>query len=69
MAGFANLVTEVGLANRAVGLRLRIACGRRCAAMILVIGATGVLGQKVVRLLLAEGHRVRAMTRVAERAK
>jgi uncharacterized protein YbjT (DUF2867 family) len=31
--------------------------------MILVVGASGVLGQKVVRLLLAEGHRVRAMTR------
>ena len=37
--------------------------------MILVVGATGVLGQKVVRLLLAEGHRVRAMTRASERAK
>ncbi len=37
--------------------------------MILVIGATGVLGQKVVRLLLAEGHRVRAMTRAPERAE
>lgn len=31
--------------------------------MILVVGASGVLGQKVVRLLLAEGHSVRAMTR------
>jgi uncharacterized protein YbjT (DUF2867 family) len=31
--------------------------------MILVVGASGVLGQKVVRLLLADGHRVRAMTR------
>ena len=37
--------------------------------MILLVGATGVLGQKVVRLLLAEGHRVRAMTRAPERAK
>jgi uncharacterized protein YbjT (DUF2867 family) len=36
--------------------------------VILVVGATGVLGQKTVRLLLADGHRVRAMTRVAERA-
>jgi len=36
--------------------------------MILVVGATGVLGQRTVRLLLAEGHRVRAMTRAAERA-
>jgi uncharacterized protein YbjT (DUF2867 family) len=36
--------------------------------VILVVGATGVLGQKTVRLLLAEGHRIRAMTRVAERA-
>lgn len=37
--------------------------------MILVVGATGVLGQKAVRLLLAEGHHVRAMTRVLERAR
>ncbi len=36
--------------------------------MILVVGATGVLGQKTARLLLADGHQVRAMTRVAERA-
>jgi uncharacterized protein YbjT (DUF2867 family) len=36
--------------------------------VILVVGATGVLGQKTVRLLLAEGHRIRAMTRLAERA-
>ena len=37
--------------------------------MILVVGATGVLGQRAVRLLLAEGHRVRALTRMPERAK
>ena len=42
---------------------------RYSARMILVVGATGVLGQKVVRLLLAEGHRVRALTRVADRAR
>ena len=36
--------------------------------MILVVGATGVLGQKTVRLLLADGHPVRALTRSAERA-
>ena len=36
--------------------------------MILIVGATGVLGQKAARLLLADGHQVRAMTRVAERA-
>ena len=28
--------------------------------MILVVGATGVLGQKTARLLLADGHQVRA---------
>ena len=37
-------------------------------AVILVVGATGVLGQKAVRLLLADGHQVRALTRSAERA-
>jgi uncharacterized protein YbjT (DUF2867 family) len=31
--------------------------------MILVVGATGVLGREVVRQLLASGHRVRALTR------
>jgi uncharacterized protein YbjT (DUF2867 family) len=31
--------------------------------MILVAGATGVLGSEVVRNLLARGERVRAMTR------
>ena len=36
--------------------------------MILVVGGTGVLGQRVVRLLLAEGHRVRVMTRKPSRA-
>ncbi len=37
-------------------------------AVILIVGATGVLGQKTARLLLAEGHQIRAMTRAAERA-
>jgi len=37
--------------------------------MILVVGATGVLGQKTARLLLAQGHSVRAMTRTPESAK
>ena len=32
--------------------------------MILVVGATGTLGRKVVRTLLASGEEVRAMTRV-----
>ena len=36
--------------------------------MILVVGATGVLGQKTARLLLADGHQVRAMTRAVGRA-
>jgi len=36
--------------------------------MILVVGASGVLGQKVVRLLLADGHCVRAMTRDRRKA-
>lgn len=36
--------------------------------MILVVGGTGVLGQRVVRLLLAEGHRVRVMSRDPARA-
>jgi uncharacterized protein YbjT (DUF2867 family) len=31
--------------------------------MILVVGATGVLGREVVRQLLASGHRVRALAR------
>jgi uncharacterized protein YbjT (DUF2867 family) len=38
------------------------------AEMILVVGGTGLLGQKVVRLLLADGHRVRVMTRDPARA-
>jgi uncharacterized protein YbjT (DUF2867 family) len=37
-------------------------------AVILVVGATGVLGQKTARLLLADGHQVRAMTRAVDRA-
>jgi uncharacterized protein YbjT (DUF2867 family) len=37
--------------------------------MILVVGSTGVLGQRAVRLLLADGHKVRAMTRHAENAE
>ena len=36
--------------------------------MILVVGATGNLGRKVVRSLLASGEEVRAMTRVVSRA-
>lgn len=36
--------------------------------MILIVGATGVVGQRTARLLLAEGHRVRAMTRDDRRA-
>jgi len=36
--------------------------------MILVVGATGTLGRKVVRSLLASGEQVRAMTRVVSRA-
>lgn len=35
--------------------------------MILVVGATGNLGRKVVRSLLASGEEVRAMTRVVSR--
>lgn len=35
---------------------------------VLVVGATGVLGQRVVRGLLARGISVRAMTRAPERA-
>ncbi len=37
--------------------------------MILVVGATGVLGQETSRLLLAQGHAVRAMTRTPHKAK
>lgn len=36
--------------------------------MILVVGATGNLGRKVVRSLLASGDQVRAMTRVVAKA-
>jgi uncharacterized protein YbjT (DUF2867 family) len=36
--------------------------------MILVVGATGVLGREAARLLLAAGHEVRAMSRVATNA-
>lgn len=35
---------------------------------VLVAGATGALGQKVVQTLLAEGHMVRVLTRSASRA-
>lgn len=34
----------------------------------LVVGASGVLGRETTRLLVAGGHRVRAMTRSAQRA-
>jgi uncharacterized protein YbjT (DUF2867 family) len=37
--------------------------------MILVIGATGTNGKELVRLLAAEGHRVRAMVRDPSRAR
>ena len=36
--------------------------------MILIVGGTGVLGQRVTRLLLADGHAVRVMTRDPARA-
>src|ERR1700691_5745828 len=37
--------------------------------MILVTGATGTVGSEVVRQLLAEGQKVRAMTRNPSQAK
>ncbi|HET9669829.1 MAG TPA: SDR family oxidoreductase [Casimicrobiaceae bacterium] len=37
--------------------------------MILIVGGTGVLGQHAARLLLAEGHAVRVMTREPSRAE
>jgi len=36
--------------------------------MILIVGATGVLGREATRQLLAAGYQVRAMTRACERA-
>ena len=36
---------------------------------ILVLGATGMLGQPVVHCLLSQGHRVRALVRDGERAR
>lgn len=36
--------------------------------LVLVVGATGVLGRETVRRLRVAGHRVRGMTRSAERA-
>jgi uncharacterized protein YbjT (DUF2867 family) len=36
--------------------------------MILVVGATGVLGSATVKRLLKEGHAVRAMTRTTAKA-
>ncbi len=36
--------------------------------MYLIVGATGVLGREATKQLLAAGYRVRAMTRVRERA-
>jgi uncharacterized protein YbjT (DUF2867 family) len=36
--------------------------------MILIVGGTGVLGRRTARLLLAEGHAVRVMTRDPARA-
>ena len=35
--------------------------------LVLVVGATGVLGRETVRCLRAAGHRVRGMTRHARR--
>jgi uncharacterized protein YbjT (DUF2867 family) len=37
--------------------------------VILIVGGTGVLGQHAARLLLAEGHAVRVMTREPARAE
>ena len=37
--------------------------------MILIVGATGVLGSATTRRLLADGHTVRAMTRTPAKAK
>lgn len=37
--------------------------------LVLVVGATGVLGQETVRCLRAAGHRVRGMTRHERRAR
>jgi NADH dehydrogenase len=37
--------------------------------MILIVGATGVLGREVARQLLAAGHKVRAMTRAPDKAE
>lgn len=45
-----------------MGANVRIL--RSPSKMILVVGATGTLGRKVVRTLLASGEPVRAMTRV-----
>lgn len=39
------------------------------AETILVIGATGMLGEPVVRRLVEDGHEVRAMSRDADRAR
>ena len=36
---------------------------------ILVLGATGMLGQPVVYCLVSQGHRVRALVREGERAR
>lgn len=36
--------------------------------MILIVGATGFLGQETTRQLLAAGHRVRVMARTPEKA-
>ncbi len=37
----------------------------RAKAMILVVGATGLLGSEICRLLTAQGKRVRGLLRVA----
>ena len=37
--------------------------------LVLIVGATGVLGQETVRCLCAAGHQVRGMTRHAQRAR
>src|SRR3989304_3355810 len=36
---------------------------------ILILGATGILGQPVTRCLINQGHRVRVLTRSVEKAR
>ncbi len=69
VCGVGVLVSGVrdGLASRAIGKRqraarpaLRFGTGE---SSVLVTGATGFIGQKLVRALLADGHRVTVLTR------